>query len=74
MVYHERSVVHLDIQVLPGAVVVQKIPTDACALRHPIEPDPAAGAIDAILADRAVDWRMDLNPRHLRSGKVPDRF
>jgi len=39
------------------------------SLSHPVEPDPAGAAIHVVIADRAIDGRVDLYAGHLGAGE-----
>lgn len=68
VVHHKRAVVYLHKKILPR-VVMEQIPRDVCTLRHPIQPKTQAGPVDVVAADRGVNGGMELDARHLRTGK-----
>ena len=64
--------VHLDEQVLV-AVVVEEVCRDPRALGHPVQPEPAAGPVDVVVADLDVNGGVELDARHLRAREqLPD--
>ena len=62
--------IHLDEQV-SARVVVEQVSRDARALRHPVQPESAAGPVDVVAADLDINGAVELDARHLRAREQP---
>ncbi len=63
--------IDLNEQVFGLDVVVQEIPRDPCALRHPVEPDSSNCLVNMIVHNLHVDRGMELDARHLGTREQP---
>ena len=63
--------VHLDEQIFGLVVVVEEVARDARALRHPVQPEPAAGPVDVVVDDLDIDGGVELDARHLGAREQP---
>ncbi len=65
--------VNLHKKVLASVVIVQKVPAHTRALRHPVQPDTPARAVDVIAADLGVNRSVNLDAGHLGAREqLPD--
>src|ERR1019366_2406672 len=67
VVDQERPVIHFDKNIL--TIVVEEVPRDARALRHPVQPEAPIGVIDVVPADLNVNGAVKLDARHLRAAE-----
>ena len=50
-------------------IVVEEVCGDARALRHPVQPEAADGAVDVVPADLHVNGAVEFDARHLRAAE-----
>src|SRR5665213_3550594 len=60
--------IHFDKYIL--IIVMEQIPGDTRALRHPIQPEAPDSSIDSIVVDLDVDSAMEFDARHLRTREL----